>query len=89
MLARVLLWTLASIATDLVDAQPAVLARRWVGVALVDVLLAGLSREEWCAGTCVLVVNDGALATVSTGVRGTLVPLLALFTCELLCFSSV
>lgn len=68
MLARVLLWTLASIPTGLVDAQPAIFAGRRVCIALVDVQFAGLSGEEWCAGTHILVVNEGALAAVSTWV---------------------
>lgn len=68
--ARELLRTLASIAADLVDARPAVPAGRRSGVALVDVLFAGLPGEERRAGADVLEVDGGALAAVGTGVGG-------------------
>lgn len=79
--ARVILRTMASIPADFIDAQAAVLAGRRACVALVDVLLAVGSREERCAGTDVLGVNDGALAPVGTWGRGTEVSEVAQFTC--------
>lgn len=76
--ARVLLRTLARVPAELVDARAAVLAGR--RVALVHVLLAGLSREERRAGADVDGLDGGALAAVGTRVRGTGVGLLAQFT---------
>lgn len=71
MLAYVVRWALTSVVADLVDAHPAVLAGRWLYVALVDILCAGHSSEEGRAGTDVLEFNDGALSTVGTWIRGT------------------
>lgn len=68
MLARVLLWALASVPANLIDAHTAVLAGRRACIALIDVLFAGLSREEWRAGTDVVGLNGRALAAVSTWV---------------------
>lgn len=68
MLARVLLWALAPVPANLVDAYPAVLAGRWACIALVDVLFAGLSGEERRAGADEVGLDDRALAAVSTWV---------------------
>lgn len=70
-LAYVVRWALTSVVADLVDAHPAVLAGRWLYVALVDILCAGHSSEEGRAGADVLEFNDGALSTVGTWIRGT------------------
>lgn len=67
-LARVLGRALARVAPDLVDAQAAVLAGRRDGVALVDVLLAGLAREEGRAGADVVRLNGRAATTVGARV---------------------
>lgn len=80
MSAPVLLRALASVPTNLVDAHAAVLAGRRVHAAFVDVLCAGLPREEWRAGADEMGVDGTALAAVGTRVRGTGVGLFALFT---------
>lgn len=67
-LADVLRRALASVATDRVDAKPAVLAGRWVCVAFVHILFAGLSGEEGRAATDVVRLNGRALAIVGTRV---------------------
>lgn len=67
-LARVLLRALASVAAYIIDAHPAVLAGRRVRVTLVDILFAGLSREEGRAGTDVNGLDGGALAAIGTRV---------------------
>lgn len=67
-LARVLQRAAALVAADLVDAHSAVLAGRLAHVALVDVLLAGLSGEEGRAGADVVGLDGGALAAVGTRV---------------------
>lgn len=81
-LACVLGRALARVAPDLVDAQAAVPAWQRDGVALVDVLFAGLAREEGRAGADVVRLNGGAAATVGAWVRGARVGLLAQFTCR-------
>lgn len=67
-LARVLRRALASVAADVVDAQPAVPAGRWAGVTLVDVLFAGLAGKEGHAGADVVGLDGGAQTTVGTRV---------------------
>lgn len=63
------LWrALASVAANVIDAHPAVLAGRRARITLVDVLFAVLSYEEGCAGTDVVGLNGGALATIATRV---------------------
>lgn len=64
----VLLRALAMVPPDLINANSTVLARRWVGVTLIDVLSAILSREERCARTDVVGLNGRALATIATWV---------------------
>lgn len=59
---------LASVAAHFVDAQAAVFAERWVDVAFVDVLFAGLPREERRAGADEEGLKQGAAATVCTWV---------------------
>lgn len=65
-LPRVLRWALAAVAADLVDAHTAVFAERRVCVALVNVLFAGLSREEGRAGAEEEGLNGGATPAVGT-----------------------
>lgn len=65
-LACILLRALASVATDVIDARPTILAGRRVHITLIDVLFAGLSKEERRAGTDVVGLNGGALPTVGT-----------------------
>lgn len=67
-LAYVLRRALASVASDRVDAGAAVLAGRRPRVALVDVLFAGLSGEEGCAGTDVVRLDGGAQTVIGTRV---------------------
>lgn len=68
MLACVLGRALASVAANVIDAHPAVLARRRVHITLIDVLFAGLSREEGSASTDEVGLKGRALATVGTRV---------------------
>lgn len=81
-LARELGRALAPVAPHLVDAQAAVAAGRRAGVALVDVLLAGLAREEGRAAAHVVGLDGGAAAAVGARVGGARVGLLAEFTCR-------
>lgn len=67
-LAFVLGRALARVAPNLVDALATVLAGRWDGNALVDVLLAGLAREEGRAVADVVRLNGRAAATISARV---------------------
>lgn len=68
MLAYVLCGALASVAADIVYAHAVVLAGRRASVALVDVLFAGLSREEGRAGADIVGFDGRAVAAVGTGV---------------------
>ena len=79
-LAHVLRRALASVAANVVDAEPTVPAGRRTGITLVDVLFAGLAGEEGCAGADVVGLNGGAQTAVGTRVWGTGVSLLAQFT---------
>lgn len=79
-LAGVLGRAAAVVAADHVDARAAVLARWEVGVALVDVLLAGLAREEGRAGADVVRLDGRAAAVVGAGVGRAGVGVLALVT---------
>lgn len=81
-LARVLGRALARVAPNLVDAKATVAAGRRGGVALVDVLFAGLAREEGRAGADVVRLDGRAAAAVGAGVGGARVGLLAQFTCR-------
>lgn len=67
-LARVLRRALASVAADVVDAQPAVPAGRRAGITLIDVLFAGLAGKEGRAGADVVGLDGGAQTTVGTRV---------------------
>lgn len=68
MFACVLQWALASVAADFIDADPPIFAGCRACIALVDVLFAGLSREEARAGTDVVGLERRALAAVGTGI---------------------
>lgn len=78
-LACVLRRALAPVATNVVDAHAVVLAGRRAHVALVDILLAGLSREEGRAGADKVGLDGRAVATIGTGIWGTGISLLAQF----------
>lgn len=62
----VLCWALASVAAHFVDAQPAVFTEWRLNVALIDVLFAGLSREERRARANEEGLKQGATATIRT-----------------------
>lgn len=76
----VLRGTLTSVAADLVDALSTVFAARRVGVALVDVLFAGLSEEERGACADERGVNGRAMPAVGTWIRSTWVGCCTVFT---------
>jgi len=67
-LPRVFLRTLAIVASELIDAQPAIPAGYRACVTLVDVLFAGLSGEEGRAAADVVGLDGVAFAAVGTRV---------------------
>lgn len=67
-LACVLCWALALVATNLIYAHPIILAGWGACITLIDILLAGPSWEEGCAVTGVLGLSGSAPATIGTGI---------------------